>query len=197
MNKKILGSLAGMVAVLGLVAGGTFAAWTAQESIDDNKVTAGSIQLDLYDQDGVSQAAPFDIGPIAPGADPTRYYRQWTVASALHSPELDADLFVTIENLDVTPAGNTLGDELRLRVDSGILGAGDSCGFATSSHVESISPLSAAVGTPIKIAEFRDSTGGDTCVMVRLEFPASLATNNSMNGVAEFDAVFDLVQLPK
>lgn len=108
MNKKILASLAAIVAVLGLIAGGTFAAYSDIRSVEDNTAGSGALVLNLTNGDGTA-VKKFDYGKMAPGEQNQ---------SIIHLANADLDY-------GVAPTANLYVDLLDL------VGSEDGCTSAT------------------------------------------------------------------
>ena len=118
MNKKILGSLAAMVAVLALVAGGTFAGWTDFHEVNGSEIGAGSLVLNVVG-DGVG-TQHFDVDNLTPGE-----FSEYNVfvASLNGDAVPDAQLSLKLHNLDGSENGCDSNSEALLQGGSaGFLG---------------------------------------------------------------------------
>ena len=92
MNKKIIGALTAMVAVLALVAGGTFAAWT-DFNIQETEVGAGILALDVSTREGGGPTiAPLNL---APGENK---FQEFYLASSDGDSVPDANLTMVLNN---------------------------------------------------------------------------------------------------
>ncbi|MFA9428956.1 TasA family protein [Egicoccus sp. AB-alg2] len=92
MNKKILGSGVAVVAAAALLTGGTFAAWSDWDTIEDNSSGADHLTLDLNG----SGIEGFSNVKLAPGVE---VERQFVVASRDGETVPAADLYISMEEL--------------------------------------------------------------------------------------------------
>lgn len=215
MNKKILGSVVGMVAVLALIGGGTFAAWDSQVTIPEQTVEAGHLTLNVTNDD-TSAVTSTTIGPVYPGmAREVTYY----VANADTSPSnMATRLTVDLSNLvEANPEDSALADQLvvnriRTRIPNG---TATPCTGAFSGTTQQVGPgnipLRDVIDDPPVLLEndgdpaatppipgltdgYKLFNGDGLCVTVDLTFPAATANNDSQNGVIKFDQTFTLEQ---
>jgi predicted ribosomally synthesized peptide with SipW-like signal peptide len=205
MNKKIFGSIAAMVAVLALVAGGTFAAWTADVTVEDHTVTAGYLELDVTNN-GSTTLTKINKGPVAPGYIAVW---DWYIANSSQSPDFPVNLFFDLSNLADTTAippglagaGSALANEIEVRVRSQqtIAGAcGGSAkvltGWQSLSSLVAQGPLKIEHGTMAGPNNDVLQDGGSICVGFEWRFEPGNATNASQHGQFQFDTTFELKQ---
>jgi predicted ribosomally synthesized peptide with SipW-like signal peptide len=213
MNKKILGSVVAMVAVLALVGGGTFAAWTDQEEIEVD-ITSGSMNLELTTQTG-GTVVPVELHDWYPGAG---LEADFYVALAESVPtDLPMRVKLDVDNVVTNgAAGDALADEITGRVRNylpttsgfkcqGVIpggSSGASWGISPISTLASQSPFlirnpnlgvgQDAYGHTAPNSVWND--GDELCFRVDLNFPVGNATNASQSGELAFDLVFTLEQ---
>ena len=195
-RKKKLATAAAIVAVVGLVGGGTFATWTADASLENNTVQAGYLQLDLQTTAG-GTVTPFNVGPVAPGM-PT-HEQKWFVANNSSTPDIGATLHMQLENLSA-PAfeDQALANQTMVRIHTqepqpdGSCGGGQWGSHGFKSVADWINDGDFQIG-PSSFLVLGDGDG--MCVRMRLEFPTDGTMNNdSQNGEISFDTAFELRQ---
>jgi predicted ribosomally synthesized peptide with SipW-like signal peptide len=199
MNKKILGSVAGMVAVFGLIGGGTFAAWTADNSVDGNTVQAGYLELGLTNTSGATPQ-PFNTGPVAPGIP--NVDQTWLVANNSSTPSILSTLHFTLDDLTTSgQAGDALSEQAIARVHTRKPDGDGSCGPSSGdagwgSHgAKSISDWVNEDFIQIGPSAYQQIANNQSmCVRLRLEFPTTM-DNDSQNGQLSFNSLFELRQV--
>ena len=213
MNKKILASLTAIVAVLGLIAGGTFAAWSDFDEYDNS---AGAEHLTL-DTDARSGVIGFSQEAMAPGVN--REF-DFVVASRDGQVVPRAFLELTLQNLIGTENGcegnsETLADGGDC-ADGPVSGVGEGefideamIGINVSQPTTSATPCDEPRGSVVTSRPLSqlladgtvDLLQGDTlapgekiCVGMGLSLPTATATNASQGDSAEWEFRYDLIQ---
>jgi predicted ribosomally synthesized peptide with SipW-like signal peptide len=193
-RKKLLGSIAAIVAVLGLIGGGTLAGWTATDSVQDNFVIAGELGLDVTGD-------TIEISDMFPGREVERTFH---LASATTNPD---DIVGTL-SVTMVPnnARNALWDEadIQLQYFNPTAGQGCAAGAGTTpgfynGRLSEAAGWSGASSTWMqdKLVTTLGGVGGPTeiCLRANTRLRFDRATNDSMNQQALFDLRFDLVQV--
>lgn len=207
-KKSALGAAGVGVVALAMLGGGTFAAWSDFDTIEDNELGAGKLQL-VVDHRGATQF--LQPGNIAPGK---HKFQDVYVASNDGESVPRGDLYVTLKNLvDIEDGCTNTNGEKAVDPDCGTPGAtGD---FSSQAKVElaSYKPVlgqcrpESLIPKPINPGgtlladiggtDFRVATlapGEDICIRVEVSLPMT-ATNAVQGDSAEFDAYFELVQV--
>jgi alternate signal-mediated exported protein len=201
MNKKILGSVVAMVAVLALVGGGTFAAWFSEQTIDEHSVEAGHLTLSVTDDGvGASSATPISVEQAYPGMQAEW---EWYVANQSSVPTaLQSTLGMTLQNLVApNPEDQALADEVEVRIHTRGVNASNQCSVLPTPTPLNWTPLSDAIDQqlnlthPTMVDGDKMVDGSGVCVRLNIRFPESTATNASQNGSLKFDSLFRLDQV--
>lgn len=194
MNKRILGAVAGMIAVLGLIGGGTLAGWTATDSVENNSVTSGELGLDVTGD-------TIAISDMYPGRDVERTFH---LATATTNPaNIVADLKVTMVPLN---GQNALWNEADIQLQYFTPTAGQGCADGpglTPGFYNGRLAWAAGWGIPsnpkmqnLQVAQLGGVDGPtEICIRANTRLRFDNATNASMNETAEFDLKFDLIQV--
>lgn len=219
MNKKILGSLIAIVAVLGLIAGGTFAAWSDFVTLADNQAGAETLTLSVTDSQSGSAAVPQTNLSLAPGTE--RYIDNEVVNRS--GDNTLAALTLTLEDLDGHENGCDGNSEVVVDGDCGGTNAGEFIEEAQLT-VRSSDPIPAAAscagllegriaGLPgsnggafvLNVAEdqvipLHDATdpmepGEKVCLQIQISMNFVNSTNASQGDFADFDLTYDLTQV--
>jgi len=222
MNKKILGSGVAIVAAVGLLGGGTFAAWSDWDAITGNTSGADHLTLDL----GGSGVEGFSNVKLAPGVG---VERQFVVASRQGETVPGADLYLTLDDLEGVEDGcrgnSEEADQLDLygtscdaqseQYDAAGQFIAESHVFVNTTVVPTTDVANACASTPhnrgsrVHSTSLADLAAGDRinllhggrtlgagqgiCVAVEIRLPQD-ATNASQGDSASFDLRFDLEQ---
>lgn len=213
MNKKILGSSVAIVAAVGLLGGGTFAAFSHFDTVEDNQLAAGTLQVRLSDGQG-EEAVPLAFENLRPGDSQTISVGVTNAGTGSG----DATLWFT--DLVTDEAGAALADQLEITVGNQregrvIPGTRDrECGLDGQGNYQHLRTASLAdVGaTPIDLLNggLRANplrAGDQSCVVITatfLDLPdttdergpayATSVNNDAQGGSVTFDLVFRLDQ---
>lgn len=212
MNHKLAkGLIAGAACVALAAGGGTLAAWSDFDSVDDNAAAAGMLKLNVSEREGAgSNIDPFDL---VPGQNKAQSF-YLASADAANSPDgmLTAKITNLVDTEDGGPACTTnseqaeeggacgtdgeLSEQMRVQIlASGPVDNASSC--PNTGGYGSTTP--SGVGT---LASKNDVTfnlgvvgpGQGVCVRIEGSLPIS-ATNAVQGDQASWDWRFDLVQV--
>lgn len=102
MNKKIIISLSVIAAVGAIVAGGTYAVWTAQDTIEGNTVGTATLGLNINEEGGVGAVPkPVNASNLLPGqwAPGPGYFEEYrAVITNQSTVPVNISMYVTITN---------------------------------------------------------------------------------------------------
>jgi alternate signal-mediated exported protein len=220
MNKKILGSVAALVAVLALVAGGTFAAWSDFVTLADNGAGAETLTLSVNDAQSGSTAVPQTNLSLAPGTE--RYIENEVVSRS--GDNTLANLYLTLEDLnghengcdgnseivvdgdcnDTNTAGEFITEAQYFVRTSDPIDEAASCAGLLEGRIAGLPGSSGGV-FKLDVAEdekvlLHDAgdpvgPGEKVCVQIQISLPFANATNASQGDFSDFDLTYDLEQV--